>query len=92
MLAMGGKLVATGFAVGLVGRFILGSDRGLVNEMLNVPGRHKAWPAEYRCAEHHFLESFGMLLRKISDQELADVIAQLEQQFGRPPSDIEAIA
>jgi hypothetical protein len=68
------------------------SDRELVNQMLNVSGRRKAWPAEYRAAEDRFLENYVTLLREISDQELASVIAQLERQLGRPLSEIEAVA
>ena len=33
-----------------------------------------------------------MLLREISDDELAGVIAQLERELGRPLSEIGAIA
>jgi hypothetical protein len=69
-----------------------GNDRELVNEVLNVPGRRKTWPAEYRSAEVRYLENFGMLLREISDDELAGVILQLERQLGRPLSEIEAVA
>jgi hypothetical protein len=68
------------------------SDRELVNQMLNISGRRKAWPADYRAAEDRFLQSYGMLLREISDDQLAGLISQLERQLGRPLSAIEAIA
>jgi hypothetical protein len=67
-----------------------GSDRELVNQMLNVSGRRKTWPAEYRSAEDRFLESYGMLLREISDSELAGLITQCERELGRPIVNTEA--
>jgi hypothetical protein len=69
-----------------------GRDRELVNQMLNVSGRRRTWPAEYRDAEDRFLKSYGMLLREISDEELTSLIDQLERQLGHPIPDAEAIA
>jgi hypothetical protein len=69
-----------------------GTDRGLVTRMLNTSDRRKSWPAEYRSAEASYLDNFGVLLREISDDELAGVILQLERQLGGPSPDVEAIA
>jgi hypothetical protein len=59
-------------------------DRRLVNEMLRTSGRRKTWSNEYRLAEECYLENFGLLLREISDGELAGLIAQCEHELGRP--------
>jgi hypothetical protein len=69
-----------------------GSDRELVNQMLNVSGRRKTWPAEYCAAETRYLENFEVLLREITDEELNSLIAQFDRQLGHPLSEIEATA
>jgi hypothetical protein len=66
------------------------NDRSLVNEMLRTSSRRKAWPNEYRLAEACYLESFGLLLREISDSELAGLIAQCERELGRAAVNTEA--
>jgi hypothetical protein len=65
-------------------------DRGLVSEMLLASGRRKTWSSEYRLAEESYLESFGLLLREISDRELAGLITQCERELGRPAVNTEA--
>jgi len=69
-----------------------GNDRGLMMQMLSASGQRKVWPAEYRSAEARYLESFGILLQEISDDELASLIAQIESELGHPLSELEAIA
>jgi hypothetical protein len=69
-----------------------GNDRGLVTQMLNTPDRRKVWAAEYRAAEVRYLDNFGGLLHEISDDELARLIAQAEDEVGHPLSKLEATA
>jgi hypothetical protein len=69
-----------------------GNDRGLVTQMLAGSDRRKVWPAEHRAAEVRYLGNFGILLQQISDDELAHLIAQVENQVGHPLSELEAIA
>jgi hypothetical protein len=65
-------------------------DRGLVNEMLGNSSRRKSWPDEYRLAEESYLENFGLLLREISDSELAGLITRCERELGLPVVNTEA--
>jgi hypothetical protein len=68
------------------------TDRGLVTQMLNTSDRRKVWPAEYRAAETRYLDNFGGLLHEISDDELARLIAQAEDEVADPLSELDAIA
>jgi hypothetical protein len=42
--------------------------------------------------EVRYLDNFGILLREMSDDELASLIAHMERQVGHPLSELEAIA
>jgi len=68
------------------------NDRRLVSQMLTASSRRKVWPDEYRAAEARYLDNFGILLQEISDDELANLIAQLENQLGHPLAELEATA
>jgi hypothetical protein len=67
-------------------------NRGLVNEMLRASGQRKTWSSEYRLAEECYLESFGLLLREVSDSELAGLITQCERELGHQIPDARAIS
>jgi acyl-CoA reductase-like NAD-dependent aldehyde dehydrogenase len=68
-------------------------DRELVNEMVKATGRRqKAWSAEHCAADARYLETFGMLLREVSDEDLANLIEQIERELGRPIPELEATA
>jgi hypothetical protein len=69
-----------------------GNDRGLVTQMIEGSNRPRVWPAEYRAAEVRYLDNFGIMLQQISDDELARLIAQVENQVGHPLSELEATA
>jgi hypothetical protein len=69
-----------------------GNDRGLVTQMLAGSDRRKVWPAEHRGAEASYLENFGVLLREVSDDDLACLISQVENDLGRPIPEMEVSA
>lgn len=53
--------------------------------------RRKAWSHEHELAEARYLEAYGTLLREISDDELAGLIAQIERDLGQPIPETETI-
>jgi hypothetical protein len=68
-------------------------DRELVRETVRIAGRRRSpRSAEHCAADARYLETLGMLLQEVSDEELANLIAQVESELGHPIPDLEAIA
>ena len=66
-------------------------DRELVSEKLHGAGRRpKSWSPEHQAAEARYLDNFAILLQEVSDDDLAGLISQMEDQTGG--SHPEAIA
>jgi hypothetical protein len=67
-------------------------DRELASEMLRpTTSRRRVWSQEHHAAEANYLQNFGVLLKEVSDDDLANMIARLERELGRPIPAMEAI-
>ena len=67
-------------------------DRELVRETVRGAGRRRSsWSVEHCAAEARHLEAFGILLHEVSDDDLANLIAQVEGELGGPIPEMVAI-
>jgi hypothetical protein len=50
--------------------------------MLQITGRRrKAWSQQHQPTEARFMETFGLLLQEVRDEELASLTAQIEREL-----------
>src|ERR1700676_2713010 len=60
------------------------ADRVLLNEMDSCTSRRRANSPEHQAVLERFGQSFEVLLRDVSDDELNGLIAEVERTSGRP--------
>ena len=58
-----------------------GMDRELVSEKHQSAGRRrKCWSQDHDAAEARYLDNIALLLQKVSDDDLASLILQIESE------------